>query len=296
MVSAPKISVKFYSSYGRSWVSAVNQQAIALIPLISYRGVQLNSASTLANAAPAGPWFSMACDDMRRVYEYFDAQLFPSATGANSIQRNFWFNVKRASMDLSMTNTGSAETPISTNCPIEYEVYMIWPRKVVTDVSVNMNTASDWITQARIFTENTIGAQGLFAAIPAVQAPGDPAWKVTTNARVNKYVGSKLLGRGYIQVGETVRMHKNVRVKGFTTQEKWFAVDEAVGQANMPMKRGQFAALMVVWRGTPVSSNAAGGFGRSRLTFNCNKEIDVSCPGNGQAGPMDSLLLANSYA
>jgi len=295
-IGSPKNYVKFYTSIGRSWKSIDSGQSVAIIPIVSYRGEDTTTASIANNGAPSNQYLFRQ-DDIASIYQYFDAQLFPAALAANSIMKNSWFKVKRGTVDISMTNVGSVET-VSTACAIEYEAYLIWPRKMIQDPDIPYTLPEEWINQARNWSETRVGADALLGYATAAVAPGDPAWKITTSAYLNTYMGSKLIGRGYIALGETVRIVKHMKCKGFISKKQFIEEDSAAAAQTRPFKRGMTSAVMVIWRGTPITSRATGGYGPSRLLFNINKEIDVVSPAYGgtRSQRMDTYLYLNNFA
>lgn len=290
-LSPGMFKIKNVYSIGRSWVSAANQQASALIPICSYRGVQ-SSSSSIGVAGAAGPTsYLFRADDANMIFSLYDNQTTTAGLASNATLANYWFKITKAFVDVSMTNTGSSTDANSDNA-IEYEVYLLWPKKMMKDESVPMNDVGNWITQARIYQQPTLGAQTIGLGVSEL----DPAWKTWTTSGVPTYVRSKLLGRGYLGLNETVRFTKKMRCRFYTSRKRWNDLSDGLANSNMPLLRGLTSYIMVVWRGTPRAGAVSGGYTRSRLTFNVNKEINSHTKGGLQPGAIDTQTVSNSFA
>lgn len=292
IVGPPKTILKLYTSTGRSYPSLSNGQSVIQIPIVSYRGANTNSTS-VASAGAASQIYQFRSDHLKSIYDFYDQILAPSGGATNAFVRDWWFRVSSAAIDITMTNTGGA-TDLSNN-PIEYEMYLTWPRKNITDIDQSTNSMADFVSAARIYNEDRIGSTT--GIIGPTNALGDPAWKPWTTAGVSTWMKSKYLGRGYIELGQSVRFQKSMKMKFFTSAKKWSDDDNNLGNQLMAAKRGAYAAILIVFRGTPVSGTNIGGYPRSRMTVNVNHEF-TSWTRNAMVPPgsMDTTLFANNFA
>lgn len=290
-LSPGKYHIKNVYSIGRSWVSNANQQAIALLPICSYRGRQSNDPSTINAGAGGSTNYGIRSDDANMIFSLYDNQTTTAGLSSNAVLANYWFKITKAFIDISITNTGSNGDLLSDNAA-EYEVFLVWPKKMIKDESRPMNSVADWINEARLYQQPTLGGQ----IIPNAVSEFDPAWKTWTTANVPTFVRSKLMGRGYLAVGETVRFTKKMKCRFYTSRKRWNDLSDGLGNANMPMLRGLTSYIMVVWRGVPRVGAATGGYTRSRLTFNVNKEINSYTKGGLQPGSIDTQTVTNTFA
>lgn len=297
-VAPPKTKVKFVYQYGRSWTADANDQAVALLPICSYRGTDALTAN-IASGSGSALSYTARADDASRIFQYYDNVLYPIASSTlapeNQNIKNISFGIKRATIDVTLTNAG-VSTDGNSDVPIEYEIYMLWPKRKVGDNSVNMNLCNDWINQANKFSENRIGGDAINALGRA--GPQDAYWKTWTTAYVSSYVKSKLIGRGYLGLGESTRFYKSVKTKFFTTRQKWENdSSDVIGLKSDPWLRGLTTYVMVVWRGTPKTGVLTGGWNRSRMNVNVQKEIDTWTSSAAlQPGKQDGILNADNFS
>lgn len=286
----PKTMIKFYTTYGRSYASDPNVQVVVNIPIISFRGSGTASASTGSGAVSNGSVNLFPTNDVTTMYDYFNDQLFPTSTTTNATLKNFWWFTDKARVDISMTNVGFATVDNSANSA-EYEIFMIWPRKLVTDENVSMVTMTDWIARANSYSETRIGGQNLFNGKALVN---DPAWRMWTNAYVPSYFRTRSIGRGYLAVGETARFVKTIKVKGFMSNQKYLNISDTTSTMAWYKRFG--CSIIVIFRGCINPGSVTGGYTRTRICFNVNKEIDTWTRGTTlQPGRMDTYLYPNSF-
>lgn len=300
-IGKPKTKIKFLIDYGRSWVSAANSQAVALLPILSYRGVTSPSGNVAAGNPPiTSVQYFHRMDDVTQIYNYYSLVYFPSSTGTlvaeNTLFKNPWFCIKRGAIDITITNTGAdtiSGTPEGSNCPAEYEIYMVYPKRKVSDNTTSMNTPTEWISRANTWTETKYGGTSTGAQVAI--APSDPCWKTWTTAGVKNYVKSKLIGRGYLGLGESTRFYKTIKTRYFTSQQRLIDDDPNLTNTKDPWFKGLTAIVMVVWRGTPKPGFLSGGWGPCRLNFNVQREIDTwSASAPLQPGVQSTKMYADT--
>lgn len=301
IVSNDVSNISFVHGAGRSWVSS--GQANALILFVGFRGPSTDTASTI----PSGPAstdnytfrldhftiFKQNFDDM---WTYFTNRAGANPTAATSISRKWWLKLRTATLDCSITNTGwSADN--NSDATAEYEVYFCWAKsKLPMDLTRPCNTINqlDAIASADTTLPGDTSAMDVTWGRYPVGTSNDLNWIPYGVENAKKYWGTKLLGRGQLTPGGTVRFNKLVKFgkSGFMNQIKW----DKLSTTNTTTKGlfGPARWLLVQWRGLPNTVAATGGYRRARLVFNCQWRWTLTGSGLHSA-PYAAAITPSSY-
>lgn len=293
----PKFRITFYENASRTWKSLFNRQAVALIPIFSYRGSGNISASTALGAVPADLYHfrtnqaNLITDLVKNSVVYADDGV------TNIVQSSWWWKHGGTSLDLTMTNTGTDTGTDGSNRNVEYDMYVVWANKRMPrpNGDYNMNWVSDWI-QYQDTKEQSRANTTLLADSGATE----PSWTPFTNKLSSIGVSSRKMASGYIDQGESIRLHKTFKSKKLFTRMQYEAEDSSVTDGNYNydgrgLYPGRSLYLLVTWRGMTNTGSANAEYGAGRLAFNCNWKHTVICDGKNQSGFEDAKLVADSY-
>lgn len=286
-----------WASWGRSWKSVANSQLSAVVPIFSWRGdPAFPTPSVAINGVPSQNQCIGLADMAVKIKELVDSEVFyPNSTGSNLSQPNWWFKVNRAVLDLTLSNTGtSAETtPSSTNNKLEFELYYVTIKRRPLTTAGFYNTIDQlqdyWDAQTQALGANTIGAADRAFSNSVNYVP----WLEPEN---KKWLKTKIIGRGYLPVGQSQRFHFSYKPKMLFNRKSWAAAGDTdnINQTFCPKAT---AGIMVIWRGAPSSGQATGGYPAVRLTFNCNHQIYFKTHQTGQVGQKGTKrLYADNFA
>jgi len=131
-------------NWNTSWVSYLNHQAWACIPLNSYRGTNVYSDPVSVPKYSGVPASYNGFHNMTsKAVDYIDEIYHPNGTATNVRTNLWWFKPKEFEVDITLTNTGNIEDIVSTvpeDDPgpkfhtarnIEYEVYFYYPGHIL---------------------------------------------------------------------------------------------------------------------------------------------------------------------
>lgn len=290
-LKSPSFKQALTWNIGRSYKSFSNGQNVLFLPLCGYRGTNATTASVAAGAAGAlSP--SFRSDIVQQVVNLYAAKvLYPSTAASNSAINNWWIWFQRATMDLSVTNTGYAEATNPTNNEIEYDIYYMYPRHSYNE-DVNANDVLN-------YDDAALGQEQGYAdvALSALTIQ-NAAWEPYTRPYARKWYGCKKIANGYLGEGETFRMNKSAKINHLVTKRMWEAEDSVGTTRKQALRRGFPGALLIAWRGCPqnTASGVTGGYTQGRLTVNVNHAVYCSLPGVNQYGGNTRLLFTDDYA
>lgn len=253
-----------YMSAGRSWKVGTNTQGSLLIPIYSYRGSNTITASDTAAGAPSLGSKVMYNGMASLIKGYLDNNVFyPNGAASNASQAQWWFKTQKATLDLTMSNTGSAAdtNPGSTAFKVEYELYYITFKKMTPDA-----TATNSLGALQDFADNSEQALGNNTLSSAtVNDINHVPWLAPFN---KKYYKAKLIGRGYLPNTQSQRFHFSYKPKVLFNRDQW-ARDNATDLYDHMYKPKASAFIAIQYRGVP-SAALIGGYPPCRLTVNCN--------------------------
>lgn len=287
-IKAPSYKLTNVWNIGRSYKSDLNASHVTFIPLCGYRGPASTTVSTGVGASGATTSFFRS-DIVKAIIDKWKNDLFrPSSTTTNAIDdKNWWIAFKRATIDVSITNTGGAEGGGITDNAVEYDIYHMWPKhKYIGDI--DMQQFANYDVQAQN-QETNFGAEA--TTNYNVNNTGYEPWQRPFQKR---WYGIKKLANGYIALGETIRFNKSLKLKRLITQRFWENEEITDAQKNS-LSRGLGGALVISFRGAPKASTPIGGYPRARLTFNVNHAVYCSLPSQVQTGGSSNLLFADSF-
>lgn len=294
-VSPPRYKVKFYHNASRSWMCTGNAQGCALIPILGYRGVTAPTISNGANVpgTPNAAW-TFAQNQVREIRNYYDNTYVVNNAGSNKKLIDYWFKIPKSHVDITITNTGSSADLDGSNQPVEYEIWLYWPGKARVQDDRDTTLPDKWMTIGRDVAQTL---QDSTAAAFSIALPSNNAWATFVTTGAKEIVRSKLLGRGYLAVGESTRFTKSYKCKYLFTNEKYTRDSTNFALNTWHLRRGVTAGIMVTWRGTQQGPTRTGGTSRGRLTFMCTWTWDTYTSGERQSGSFDQYLYGgDDYA
>lgn len=279
----PSFRVSHVWSVGRSFKSPINAQGLVFIPFCGFRGPAAATASVSA-ASAGGTGFIFRGDICRTIVEkYANDNWKPVGPALNSTNSQWWVNMKRAVMDMSVTNSGGTEAGGNTNNAVEYDIYHIWPKhKFLPEQGL---TSMFTYNAAAVGQEEPYGGE-LVTPVTTGNVGFEP-WQAPF---ANKWYGIKKIANGYVQLGETFRMNKSLKLKRFFTQRNWETEDLANLNINS-LGKGLGGALVVAFRGAPAAGRVTGGYPCARLTFNLNHSVYCTLPSYNQGSGGNSTIL-----
>lgn len=282
----------FWFNIGRSYASAFDSSCCVLIPILSYRGTSgVTASSASGGTASQANWFG---DMYVGIKDHFVDQIFvPSTASANKLVNNWWFKINKATLDLTMSNTGVSATDNTGNAA-EYEIYRITGKKMPREEAVLMDTVDLWEQEADDYQQG-IGNE-VVAATDGILS-SNSGYVPYGNLGVSRYVRSKLIGRGQIPVGSSVRFNYSYKPsRGFCSREQWFS-HSSTDTFGRPIWAGKTCHLLIVFRGMPSTGQLVGGYPKTRMTFNCNWRIYAKTQSTGQELEYaNKRLIADSFA
>lgn len=287
----PNFKINFEQNFGRSWKGKPNEQTWCAFPMPGYRGATASTASIALGAAGSNVC-TLRNDAIEIIKnEFNNKMLYPANVAANAAMADWWFKVKRVTLDLTMTNVGTSATSDATDCAIEYDLYWVSARRgIEMQDPVLLNTISDWQTRVRrdAIAYHNAGLQGI---VPV----GSNAFEPWLEPAMGKYFKWSKLGTGYLKATESVRIKKSVKVKKLFSRRQWDD-EEADTVTSLGIAPGVGGFMFVCMRGTPATGSATGVSRAPRAVFMANYNYYCSFPGQNQRGYNTGALTINDYA
>lgn len=295
------------TTWYRSWCSGPDSQGVALVWINSYRGSASISPSTLPGTfdfTEVVPVYEGPSNDCRKIRNYVDGIFHPNGSSTNVQNTDWAYTVADSQLDLTLTNQGgnandylikesTNEGPkYYTSRSVEYELYFFYPSSTLTkDQAQTLVSMNEILTRAsayeQAYGDNTSGT----GDIPFTSV-GNPSWEPQVTPFLSKFLHFRSMGKGYLPLGGSVRIHKSFKPSLKMTKQIFDADGINTSIASMPHKPGYTAGVMVVWRGTPSNDTAdlsdVGNTSRqcfpSRLGFTCTNLHKYHLDGNVQSG------------
>lgn len=302
-VISKNFSLRFSHTWTRGWCSGFNKQAVAFIPIFSYRGgtvLQQPTPSSASGASLIGDYTGFPGHAAYIKQALDDEVFYPNGSTTNTVQNNWWFKVQKATLDMTMTNVGSnseqhnipgSDPPATAGCArvIEYELYYVTFRKT------SAPNQTSFFSQVNIEDYADNYAQGLGSNANDPVQLNDFDWVPYLNPYTRMYAKYKLIGRGYLGTANPQRFNFSYKPKLLFNKKQW-EMDSSDDYMNHTFKPKGTAAIMVVWRGTPSTIVGPGtGIGPTRLHFHCNQRMWVSTHSTGQQGQKSTLQMPSDF-
>nr|WPR18615.1 MAG: hypothetical protein [Chemarfal virus 90] len=174
---------------------------------------------------------------------------------------------------------------------------MLWPGKEYLEADASTQGPREWIARGR----DVVQGQGAvdettITRIPAIAGALNNNWATFNTAGAKEIVKSKLLGRGYLSLGESTRFTKSVKTKYLFTNERFLRDDNDTTATTWFLKRGISASLMVVYRGCARTGTFTGSIPKARMHILCSWVHDAYTDGKVQSGSIDANLYPDDYS
>lgn len=288
-IPMPKFKFTFTFNAGRSFKSATNSQSWFFIPMCGYRGVNIVSPS-VASAGAALPSYSFRSDQAQTIVDLFrNSILYPSGAAANSGITQWWVRIKRATLDISVTNNGTVAD--GTELPVEWDMYHVWSKN---DYSKEYFMNDMEQIDARVALQEQ--AFGNVAPVGGAINIADCSYEPWCRPHMKKFFKWTKLATGYLKNGETMRVKKTAKIKKLLFKKQWEEEDSDATTRRNGIMPGFGGAVVFCWRGVPTINGSTGGYRAARLAFNINQNIYVSLPGQNTWGASSGRLYADTYA
>lgn len=235
-------------------------------------------------------------------------KFFMTSNGATNRELDtWWVKIRRAYLDITLTNVGtSSDIPVTdqmdpvlwpnstsqghTGRPIEYELYLVWPKKYRPDQGVLQRCFADHISYAQRVSERLNDAD----TNAKVVWPSDVSFTPYANYNVKRYFKVRKIGQGYLGQNASVRIQRWFKPRALLTRDKYEAEFTEYDFDTLGHKRGYTASILVMWRGTPLSGSTGNNLvPPSRLAFMYTRGYEVMYSGQQRRG--ESMFLKKQY-
>lgn len=279
-------------NYGRSWLYSAQNSGVTELWLWSHRGAANISNGDVLNAANPGNTKHTTRQLAVAIKGLLDNEVFyPTGAAANTAQPNWWWKQGPCVLDVTMTNAGGSGAETSTARGIEYEVYKITCINRPPRDPSGADTMNNYV-DLKNYLQNRF-AQGLGSNVNSTIAAGDAGFAPYIPPFVKNYLDIKLVGRGQLPLGDTVRFNVSHNPKLFYHKRAWDDESTAGDAIDTSWVKGA-CQLMVVSRGLPLPGIDPN-LQRHRLIFQVNWRGYLKSHSVGQENQRGLHKFADDY-